>query len=170
AGEEGHKKGQKSSGMTTAERARDVFEADKTKDFLTRDLVFVAGNTMPPAGALPYTRYNFIKVKPGKADAYRATWEKYNKPVLDKLVADGTVLAFGLSVEEVKTTGDLTHFVWYAVNSLSGLDKVRSAILADRDRRSPEEREAITAAFLAASEPDAARSAVDRAIMFHVAG
>ncbi len=63
---------------------------------------------------LPFTRYNFVKVKPGKGADYRRTWEKYNKPIFDKLVADGVVLAFGLAAEEVKTDGEWTHFVWIA--------------------------------------------------------
>jgi len=161
----GEKKGQKS----TADRIRDVIDSEKTKDYVTRDVVFVVGTSMP-AGVLPYTRYNFVKVKPGKGDAYRATWEKYNKPVLDKLVADGTILAFGLGVEDVKTTGDFTHFTWYAVKNAGDLDKVRSTFLADRERRTAEEREAITAAFLGEIDPDASRSEVDHSLIFHVPG
>ncbi|MGI8919711.1 MAG: hypothetical protein ACR2H6_14045, partial [Pyrinomonadaceae bacterium] len=99
--------------MTTAERSRSVFDASKTRDWLTRDLVTGFGPN-PPAGTLPFTRYNFIKVKPGKGADYRRIWEKYNKPVYDKLVADRVVLAYGLAQEEVKTDGNWTHFVWIA--------------------------------------------------------
>jgi len=166
AREQGGKKGQKS----TMDRIRETVDTEKTKDYLTRDLVFVAGASMPPPGSLPYTRYNFVRVKPGKAAAYRATWEKYNKPVLDKLVADGTVLAYGLAVEELKTTSDATHFTWYALKDLAGMDKVRNAFIADRDRRSAEEREAITAAFVSEIDPDASRSEMDHSIIFKVAG
>jgi hypothetical protein len=162
---ESGKKGQK-PGMTTAQRVAEVFDASKTRDWLTRDIVFAVGNTMPPAGFLPYTRYNYTKVKPGKAGAYRETWEKYNQPVLDKLVADGVILAYGLSVEELRTEGDFTHYTWYSVKGLDGFDKVRDAFNADRDRRSKEEREAITGAFLAAIDPDASRSEVARSIVF----
>jgi hypothetical protein len=169
AAEEGGKKGKK-GGMTTADRLRDAVDLEKTKDYLTRDLVFAAGGGMPPAGALPFVRYNYVKVKPGKGAAYRSAWDKYNKPVLDKLLADGTILAYGLSVEEVKTTAELTHFTWYAVKGLGDLEKVRSAFVADRDRRSQEEREAITETFTKATDPDASRSEVDRHIIFHLPG
>jgi len=154
----------------TMERLRDAVDFPKTKDYITRDLLFVPGQTMPPAGSLPFVRYNFIKVKPGKAQAYRAAFDKYNKPVLDKLVADGTLVAYGLAVEEVKTTGDFTHYVWFAVNNLDGFEKLRNAFVADRDRRSAEEREAITEAFTHAIDPDAARSELDRHLIFRVAG
>jgi hypothetical protein len=163
------KKGAK-AGPNTMERLREVVDFEKTKDYVTRDLVFVAGQSMPPAGTLPSVRYNFVKVKPGKSEAFRAAWDKYNKPVLDKLVADGVVLAYGLSIEDVKTTGEFTHFVWYAVNSLGDLEKVRNAYRADRDRRSPEEREAISEAFLHTLDPDASRNEVDHNIIFHLPG
>jgi hypothetical protein len=162
------KKGQKPA-MSMAERIRDAVDLDKTKDYLTRDLVIALGTNMS-AGMLPYTRYNFTKVRPGEAAEYRASWEKYNKPVLDKLLADGTILAFGLATEELKTTGDFTHFTWYAMKSLDSMDKVRSAFSADRDRRSAEERAAIAAAFLKETDPDAARSEMDHSIIFRLPG
>lgn len=166
---EGKKKTAK-PGSPTLERLREAVDFEKTKDYVTRDLVFVAGKTMPAAGSLPYARYNFVKVKPGRGEAFRSAWEKYNKPVLDKLVADGVVAAYGLSIEDVKTTGDFTHYVWYAVNSLGDLEKVRNAYSADRDRRSHEEREAITEAFVHAIDPDASRSEVDRSVIFRLPG
>ena len=163
------KKGQKPA-MSIAERIAEIIDADKTKDFVTRDLVFATGSGPMAAGTLPYVRYNFTKVKPGKGGDYRDAWEKYNKPVLDKLVADGTVLAYGLAVEEVKTTGDFTHYTWFAVKSMDGFDKIRSAFNADREHRSKEERDAITATFLGATDPDASRSEIERHLIFHVPG
>jgi hypothetical protein len=117
---------------------------------------------------LPITRYNFIKVKPGKAADYRRTWEKYNKPVFDKLIADGVLLAYGLSVEEVKTDGDFTHFVWMATADMSGLDRIGAAFAADRARRPEEEQSSITELFASVTEPDKARSIVTRSRMFRL--
>ncbi len=123
---------------------------------------------MPPAGTLPWVRYNFSKVKPGKAADYRKAWEKYNKPVFDKMVADGTLLAFGFSVEDVRTDGDFTHYVWLATKDLASQDKIRTAFLADRDKRSPEEQEAITHLFTSLTDPDASRSELVRSLIFHL--
>ena len=154
--------------MTTAERARAVFDGSKTRDWLTRDLV--AGFGPPPkAGVLPVTRYNFNKVKPGKGADYRRTWEKYNKPVFDKLVADGVVLAYGLAAEDVKTDGNWTHFVWIATATMADGDKVGRAFAADRARRSEKERNEITEAFLEVLEPDKARSIITRSRIFKLA-
>jgi hypothetical protein len=161
-------RGRQRPAMTTAERTRSVFDMSKTRDWLTRDLV--AGFGPPPkAGVLPFTRYNFVKVKPGKGPDYRRTWEKYNKPVFDKLVADGVVLAYGLAAEDVKTDGDWTHFVWIAVANMADADKVGPAFTADRARRSEKDRNEITQDFLEATEPDKARSIITRSRIFKLA-
>jgi hypothetical protein len=153
--------------MTTAERQAAVFDMSKTRDWLARDVVVNFGPA-PAAGALPVTRYNFIKVKPGKGAEYRRTWEKYNKPVFDKLIADGVVMAYGLSVEEVKTDGDFTHFVWMATADMSGMDKIPAAFAADRARRTEEERTSISELFASVTEPDKARSIVTRSRIFRL--
>jgi hypothetical protein len=135
---------------------------------VTRDLVIGLGPSAPPEGVLPYARYNFVKVKPGKGNDYRKIWEKYNKPVLDKLLADGTVLAYGLAVEEVRTEGSFTHFTWYDTKDLAAMDKIRAAFIADRDHRSQEEQDAITHQFLSVLDVDASRAEVDHSLIFKV--
>jgi len=150
---------------TTAQRTREVFDMSKTRDWLIRDVV--ANYGPPPAtGILPVTRYNFVKVKPGKSAEYRATWEKYNKPVFDKLVTDGTVLAYGMSTEEVKTDGDFTHFIWMATANMAGMEKIAAAFAADRARRTEDERKTINDLFTDVTEPDKARSVVTRSRIF----
>jgi len=157
-------------GATVTARMMEAADVGKTRDYLTRDLVFVHGSGAPPAGVLPYTRFNYLKARPGKGSDLRKLWEKYNKPVLDKLVADGVVLAYGLAVEDVRTDGDFTHFVWYATKDLASMEKVRSAYAADREKRSQEEQDVISAEFLKVADPEASRSEVTRSIMFHVGG
>jgi len=149
------------------ERLRETVDMSKTRDWLTRDLVFQLGPP-PAAGVLPITRYNFVKVKPGKGDEYQRTWEKYNKPVFDKLVADGVILAFGMAVEAIKTDGDWTHFVWMATANMAGLDKIAAAFAADRARRTEDERRTIAEAFNSVTEPDMARSIVTRSRIFRL--
>lgn len=150
-----------------SESIREALDMTKTRDWLTRDVVFQAGPP-PAAGVLPITRYNFVKVKPGRAAEYRRTWEKYNKPVFDKLLADGVLLAFGMGTEEIKTDGEFTHFIWMAVANMAGLDKIQAAFAADRQRRPEAERESITEAFTNVTEPDKARSIVTRSRIFRL--
>ena len=152
---------------TTAERTREVFDMTKTRDWVTRDIITNFG-PQPPAGLLPVTRYNFVKVKPGQAAEYRRAWEKYNKPVYDKLVAEKAVLAYGVAVEEVKTDGEFTHFIWVATADMAGLDKVGPAFAADRARRSEEDRNTIAELFASVTEPDKARSVVTRSRIFRL--
>jgi len=80
------------------------------------------------------------------------------------------VLAFGLAVEEVRTDGDFTHFVWYATRDLAGMDKVRIAFAADREKRSQDEQDAIAGAFINALDIDASRSEIDRSLIFKLPG
>ena len=160
------KKGQKAAEAPMARLAQ-IADLSKTHDFLTRDLV-IGLSSSAPSGILPFSRYNFVKVNPGKGNEFRKAWEKYNKPVFDKLLADGVVLAYGLAVEEVRTEGDFTHFVWYDVKDLASFDKVRAAFIADRDRRSQEEQDALTHLFVSLVDADASRSEVGRSLIFHV--
>jgi hypothetical protein len=140
----------------------------KTHDYLTRSLVSGFTNDRPAAGTLPVSRYSFVKVKPGRGADYRKAWEKYNKPVFDKMVADGTILAYALVVEEVRTDGDFTHYTWIATKDMATQDKARAAFLADREGRSPEEQEAITRLFTELTEPDANRTQLTRSLIFHL--
>lgn len=157
-----------SNSKTPSERIRETVDMSKTRDWLVVDQVFQVSPN-PPAGVLPITRYNFIKVKPGKGADYRRTWDKYNKPVFDKLMTDGVILAFGLATEAIKTDGEFTHFVWMATANMAGLDKIAAAFAADRARRTEDERNSITQAFTDATEPDKARSIVTRARIFRLA-
>jgi hypothetical protein len=159
------KKGAASASDPTA-RVLAITDFAKTHDYLTRSIVSGFINEHPSAGALPASRYSFVKVKPGKGAEYRKAWEKYNKPVFDKMVADGTILAYALVVEEVRTDGDFTHYTWIATKDLATQDKARAEFLADRAKRSPEEQEAITRLFAELTDPDANRTQLTRALIF----
>ena len=171
--DEASKSGVTKKGATAAQspiaRLAEIADVSKTHDYLTRDLVFNVTHAAPPEGMLPYSRYSFVKVKPGKGAEYRKAWEKYNKPILEKLLADGVIVAYGLAVEEVRTSGEFTHFTWYDTKDLAAMDKVRAAVLADREHRSQEEQDAINDLFTKLTDPDAARGEVAHAIIFKAA-
>ena len=152
------------------ERVAEVFDASKTKDWVFRDLAAVYGSAPPPAGLLPYSRIFLISVKPGKYDEWRAAFDKYVRPTLDKQVADGTIGAWGLGIEEVKTSGEFTHFVWASYPNLAAAEKLRNAFVAVGAKRSAEENEHIAHVFASTADPNAARSFILRAIIFKVGG
>jgi hypothetical protein len=155
--------------LTNAERSLEVFDVAKTRDWLTRDLEAGYAKANPAPGTLPVTRYSFVKVHPGKGREYRQLFDKYNKPVLEKLTADGVILAWGLAVEDIKTAGEFTHFSWIVAPDMAAFDKLRAAFNADRDKRSQEERDSITASFGALLDSDASRTSVARSLIFKVA-
>jgi hypothetical protein len=160
------KKGQKPAGSVN-DRLREMADMSKTHDYVTRELVSNESSTTP-AGVLPYTRYGFVKVKPGKGGDYRRAWEKYNKPVYDKLIADGVILGYGLDVEDVRTSGEFTHFTWVDTKDLAAMDKLRAAFIADREHRTQEEQDAISNLFGSLLDADATRATVARSLIFHV--
>jgi hypothetical protein len=157
-----------SAGSGPISRVVEITDFAKTHDYLTRAIVSGFSNEHPPAGTLPVSRYGFVKVKPGKSAEYRKAWEKYNKPVFDKMIADGTILAYALVVEDVRTDGDFTHYTWIATKDLATQDKARAEFLADRDKRSPQEQEAITKLFTELTDPDANRTQLNRALIFRL--
>jgi hypothetical protein len=159
------KKGGKPTGSVN-DRLKEIADMSKTHDYVTRELVSNESQTLP-AGILPFTRYAFVKVKPGKGGEYRKAWEKYNKPVYDKLLADGVITGYGLDVEDVRTSGEFTHFTWADTKDLAAMDKVRNAFLGDRDHRTQEEQDAITNLFTSLLDADASRGGVARSLIFH---
>ena len=169
AADDARKKGGKGA-KTTAERIQEVYELDKTKDWFFRDVLANFSSAPPPAGLLSYTWIETDRVLPGKGPEYRQLFEKYDKPILDKLLADGTLGAYGLSVEEVRTTDSFTHFLWVSVPNLAAADKINAAFEAAFSKRSDEERAQIRQHYFSLVDAPANRSFVLRAVIFKVGG
>jgi len=147
----------------------EVFDLANHKDWLFRSIIVGFSQAPPPAGALPYSWITITKVLPGKSEEYRKLWEEYNKPVYEKLLAAGSINAYGLGVEEARTSGDFTHFTWVSLPNLAARDTVRDAIQADRQARSAADRSIITHSFVNVTDQTATRTIVLRAAVFHVA-
>ena len=121
-----------------------ALSAAKHHDYLLRTQVskYKAGS-----GTGGYLRVNSSVVKPGKGGAWRALWDKYNKPVYDELVANGTLSLYAVQTEFVVTLDPGTRMVVTVTPNAEGVDKVGAALAAAAAKRTPEERDAITAAF-----------------------
>ena len=156
-------------GKSFDEHTAEVFDQSKTRQWVFRDLDANFTSAPPPADLLPYTRVNLITIKPGKYGEWKAAFDKYNKPVYDKLIASGAIGGVGIGTEDVRTAGEFTHFTYVSVASLDAFDKIRNAFIADRTARSAEEREAISNLFNSLTDPTMARSFILRAIVFKVA-
>lgn len=62
---------------------------------------------------------------------------------MDKLMADGVILVYGLAVEDIRIEGGFTYFTWYDMKDLASMETVRAAFNGDREHRSQEEQDAI---------------------------
>lgn len=65
-----------------------------------------------------------FQVKPGKEAEFIELVKKYNKPLFDRLAAEGAVLAWGLDTKVVHQEGGTTHMLWWVTADFSGMDKV----------------------------------------------
>jgi hypothetical protein len=97
------------------------------------------------------------KILPGKVQEYLALYDKYTKPILEQLYADGAVTGYGIDAELVHTGDSGFRFFWQIVPDAEALDKVEAAYAAARAKRTPEERRAIGAAFAELTDATAHR-------------
>jgi hypothetical protein len=92
-------------------------------------------------------------IQPGKGGQWRQLWDKYDKPVLEELLANGTLLFYGIDTEDVHTTDPGLRFVVTVSPSAEAEDKVAAAFAAANSKRSPAEQQAIRAAFADVLQP-----------------
>ncbi|MBI4466496.1 MAG: hypothetical protein HY656_03595 [Acidobacteria bacterium] len=165
AGEDARKRGRpapKSDQQTFLE----IVDIGKHQDYLLRHLVVGRSSSPPPAGFQPSNWINLVRVLPGKSEEYRRLWEQYNKPVFDKLVAEGAIYAYALGTEEARSTDAFTHYVVLTLPDLAAREKVRAAFNADRQARTPAERSIITNSFLNVTDPSASRTEILRTVIY----
>jgi hypothetical protein len=133
----------------------------KHRDILGRSLVFRSRSTETDEG---FFFTSSVQVKPGRGREYRESWEKRNKATYDRLLAEGTILAYGMDVEFIHTEAPGGFSVWRAVPSLEADAKVRAAIRAN-DTRTPEERQAMRQAlFVEGSHRDSMSQIIHYAV------
>ncbi len=114
------------------------------RDHLFRSLIYKARAASPTSG---YLWVSTTQVKPGKGREWRELWEKYTKPVLDELQANGTLSSYFVEEEHVHTESPSWRYSGYVAPSADAVDKVWAAIVALGQKRTAEERSAIGDAF-----------------------
>lgn len=108
-------------------------DPSKHADFMMRHLF---ASTKPvPAGVLPYTNFYAVKVKPGKMNEFSQLFEKYQKPVYDKMVADGVILGYSVDAEIIHTDAGDTVWIVTLMKDLGAKDKMLAITSALPDRR-----------------------------------
>lgn len=119
-----------------------------------------------PAGVKPYTQVSYFKANPGKGLDLNKGFEKYFKPIYDKLVDDGVILAYEFADEAIHSQGMSSRWVILQVADLAALDKAEAAIAAARAAMSPAERSIMLSAGREAIDDSAHRDHLYHAAFF----
>jgi len=120
------------------ERWAAVAEGGSHADAINRSVHIGAGNPARPS----YIHLGYYRARPGKSGDATAFYKEVAAPVYDKLVADGTVINYGLHTPAVHRGEAWTHLSWYSSADLATRDKVDAAFDAASAARSKEENEA----------------------------
>jgi hypothetical protein len=151
--------------LTPEQRRRQDSEFSGTKhaDQILRSVVFRNRTMKTDKG---YITVSTQKILPGKGQEHQALWDKYTKPVLEQLYAQGVVTGYGIDAELVHTGDPSLRFFWTLVPDAAALDKIDAAFAADRAKRSPEERRAVGRSFAELRDPAAHRDSMSSLIHY----
>ena len=112
-------------------------------DLIVRGIHTGSGKPARPG----YIHVGYYQSRPGKFEDTNKLYKELAAPVYDKLVADGTILNYGLDTPEVNRGQKWTHMTWYASKDLATRDVVRKAFDAATAARTKEQNEAFGKRF-----------------------
>jgi hypothetical protein len=115
----------------------------------------------------PLTWLINITVKPGKMMDLKSAAEKYDQPILDKLVLDGAISSWGLACQVVGPPQESCFYYATAAN-WAGLGRLQKAFMANRAAMKESEMKAMTESMLQNTDPSKETSSVARHVVFHV--
>lgn len=135
----------------------------KHRDYLLQSQIH---QSRAASGSNGYLRVNATLVKPGKGQQWRELWEKYNKPLFDEMLANGTILAYWVEGEQVHTDNPSWVYIVFVTPDADGIDKFFAAAAARSQKRSAEERNAIAESFAGVTEGSAHRDYFARVLSY----
>lgn len=94
----------------------------------------------PPDGTMVFSRIANWQIARVNWPAYEADLKKFTLPVLDQLLADGTITEYGLASAATHTADGYTHSTWFSSKSIADLEKALAAIVAADEKRPAAER------------------------------
>ncbi len=133
--------------------------ATRHEDLLLRSLIY---RVRPGTLTAGYLQISHTQVQAGKSQQWRALWEKYSRPVLEELFANGTIAGYGIDVEHVHTGDPGGRFSWILYPNAEALDKAEAAFEAAR-QKSPMPT---PNPFLEVTVPGAHRDMLERVVHF----
>jgi len=93
-------------------------------------LGFLCCATLAAQQAQPVSYIGDYYVLPGREEEFLNLIKKYDEPVLNELMAQGVVLAWGVDVPILHLEGAPTHMVWWTIPDMGAFDKVLAAMEA----------------------------------------
>jgi hypothetical protein len=123
--------------LPTAANSTALTQATGHSDFFFNT---VAGNTKSASGS-GYLSVSIQLTKPGKGREFLQLWEKNNKPILDDLVAKGTVSAYAVHAQDVHTGNPGLRWIVTIVPTAAADDQVGAAFDAVSEKLTPQERQ-----------------------------
>lgn len=127
-----------------------VAEPGSHADVINDSLHIGSGNLAPAS----YIHLGYYKARPGKWQAVTDMYKEMGAPVFDKLVADGTVINYGLHTPAVNRGENWTHMTWYMSSDLATRDAVNAAFDAAAEARSDAENEAFQKRWMETLDPE----------------
>lgn len=88
------------------------------------------GQTPAAAPAEPYSFVAEWQIPRAQWGTFAADFDKNTRPVLEKLAAEGTLMAWGVYESIVHTADGYSHGTWWTASSYAGLEKARRQLLA----------------------------------------
>lgn len=167
------------AGLSQAGKAIDDFEKTNptvladlrglTDPAAHRDLIVQALESKqksPPTGAVPVLDFDIVNVKQGQMPGFMTLFRKYDKPVLEKLVDDGTIYGYFVMTEAVHTMKPGTVWQITMLPDLGAKDKVRAAFHEAYGKVPKEEADLAEKTFYELIEPGSHRDELATCVLF----
>jgi hypothetical protein len=124
------------------------------------------GHRSVPAGSKPMEDFDMVRVQPGRIQDFMGLFKRYEKPVLDKLVADGVIYAYELDSEAVHTMEPGLMWMIITMPDLGAKDKVAAAFEESQKNMSEAERNMIEKLYLDMIVPGSHRDSLSHSVVF----
>lgn len=115
-------------------------------------------------GPMPLTWFGMIKIKPGTGPQFERMFEKYDQPLLDRLVANGDGMSWGLGYE-LAGPGGFDYLVWVNAPGWAGIGQVEVIFDARHEGMSEDELAEMTTDRMDVIEPGEERTQLLRHVV-----
>lgn len=94
-----------------------------------------------------YTRVALWQVERAQWGEFVETFKKYDQPVMEKMMADGVILEWGIDATSLHHPEGYTHSTWFSATSIGALERALEAYDAAYEKMPESEQKASDAAF-----------------------